>query len=96
MWVTAGDLADSVMPTGELSNTVAEIGISVLQEGCDSKKIIFPGILTVHLLEHNFKSRVVQNNFRRDNKYKLSHKDVVCFFISLLMVILSFLIFNCF
>ena len=78
MWVTTGDLADSIMPAGELSNTVVEIGISVLQESCDTKKIIFPYILTEHLLQHKFESRVVQQNFRRDGKYKLNHKDLVC------------------
>jgi hypothetical protein len=30
MWVSTGDLASSVMPSGELATTVAEIGIAVL------------------------------------------------------------------
>ncbi|KAM0918082.1 hypothetical protein ACQ4PT_009056 [Festuca glaucescens] len=42
MWVSTGDLASSVMPSGELSSTVAEIGIAVLQVDCPKKKIIFP------------------------------------------------------
>jgi hypothetical protein len=42
MWVSTGDLAISVMPSGELSSTVAEIGIVVLQVECPKKKIIFP------------------------------------------------------
>jgi hypothetical protein len=77
MWVHTGDLASSVMPTRELSGTVAEVGISVLQHECGSRKIIFPWIVTVYLLERKFDSNVLRKHFRRDDKYKLSHQNMV-------------------
>jgi hypothetical protein len=80
MWVSTGDLASSVMPSGELSTTVAEIGIVVLQVDCPKKKIIFPWIVTVYLLERRFNSRILQKHFRMDDKYKLSHQNLVNFF----------------
>ena len=82
MWINIGDLADSVMPTGEMSATVAEIGIVVLQGNCQNNKLIFPWIVTVYLLEKKFDSRIIQHHFRRDEKYKLSHKNIVSFFSS--------------
>ena len=94
MWVTTKDLAESVMPSGKLSNSVAEIGISVLQDSCQNKKINFPWILTVKLLEKNFDSRIVQQHFRRDNKYILSHQNVVrLFFLLVLLMFISILLF---
>ena len=78
MWVTAGELADSVKPDGELSNTVVEIGVYVLQQSCrDNSKVIFPWIATSYLLDHNFHSNVLKKHFRKDDKYKLSHKNLV-------------------
>jgi hypothetical protein len=68
------------MPTGELSGTVAEVGISVLQHECRSRKIIFPWIVIVYLLERKFDSNVLRKHFRRDDKYKLSHQNMVLLF----------------
>jgi hypothetical protein len=65
------------MPSGELSTTVAEIGIAVLQDVCPVKKIIFPWIVTVYLLEQKFNSKILHKHFRRDVKYKLSHNNIV-------------------
>ncbi|KAM0885335.1 hypothetical protein ACQ4PT_030417 [Festuca glaucescens] len=76
MWVSTGDLASSVMPSGELSATVAEIGIAVLQVDCPKKKIIFPWIVTVYLLERRFDSKILKKHFRMDEKYKLSHQNL--------------------
>ena len=86
MWVTTSELADSVKPDGELSNTVVEIGVYVLQQSCrDNSKVIFPWIATSYLLDHNFHSNVLKKHFRKDDKYKLSHKNLVrsCSFIFL-------------
>jgi hypothetical protein len=41
MWVNTGKLASSFMADGELSNTVCDIGISVLQDTCPTNKVIF-------------------------------------------------------
>ncbi|KAM0825705.1 hypothetical protein ACQ4PT_069377 [Festuca glaucescens] len=79
MWVYCHDLADSVMPDGELSSTVARIGISVIQQECPKKKIIFPWIVTVYLLERKFDSNVLRKHFRRDDNYKLSHQNLLSF-----------------
>ena len=78
MWVTAGELAESMMPGGEISGTVADIGISVLRENMGEKKVIFPFIVTAYLLDRKFESNVLKKHFRKDNLYKLSHKDMVC------------------
>ena len=64
-------------PRAELSNTVAEIGICYLQDFVSSNKIVFPWILSVYLLSRKFDKKVVQKHFRRDDKYKLSHFDLV-------------------
>uniref|UniRef100_A0ACD5YSR8 Uncharacterized protein n=1 Tax=Avena sativa TaxID=4498 RepID=A0ACD5YSR8_AVESA len=79
MWVYTGDLASSVMPSGQLSSTVAEVGIAVLQKECPVKKIIFPWIVTVYLLENKFDSKILRKHFRRDEKYKLSHQNLLSF-----------------
>ncbi|KAM0910746.1 hypothetical protein ACQ4PT_013941 [Festuca glaucescens] len=79
MWVSTGDLASSVMPSGELSATVAEIGIAVLLVDCPKKKIIFPWIVTVYLLERRFDSKILKKHFRMDEKYKLSHQNLLSF-----------------
>ncbi|KAM0926633.1 hypothetical protein ACQ4PT_003638 [Festuca glaucescens] len=79
MWVSTSDLASSVMPSGELSSTVAEIGIVVLQVDCQKKKIIFPWIVTVYLLERKFDSKLLKKHFRMDEKYKLSHQNLLSF-----------------
>jgi hypothetical protein len=60
MWVSTSYLASSVMPSGELSSTVAEIWIVVLQVDCPKKKIIFPSIVIVYLLE----IKLIQNYTR--------------------------------
>ena len=72
------ELADCVRPDGQLSNTICDIAISVLQESCPEKKVIFPYIVTKYLMENKFNSKLVQQYFRKDEKYKLSHKDLVC------------------
>ena len=77
MWVTTGELADSMKPGGELSNTVVDIGISVLRECSGEKKVIFPYIVTAYLLERKFNTNVLKKHFRRDISYQLSHKDLV-------------------
>ncbi|KAM0904107.1 hypothetical protein ACQ4PT_018221 [Festuca glaucescens] len=79
MWVNTWELADCVKPGEELSNTICDIAISVLQESCPEKKVIFPYIVTKYLMEHKFNSKIVQNYFRKDEKYKLSHKDLISF-----------------
>jgi hypothetical protein len=80
--VSTGDLASNVMPSGELSATVAEIVIVVLQVDCPKKKIIFPWIVTIYLLERRFDSKILKKHFRMDEKYKLSHQNQVsCHFI---------------
>ncbi|KAM0903941.1 hypothetical protein ACQ4PT_018337 [Festuca glaucescens] len=79
MWVNTWELVDCVKPDGELSNTICDIAISVLQESCPEKKVIFPYIVTKYLMEHKFNSKIVQNYFRKDEKYKLSHKDLLSF-----------------
>ncbi|KAM0895068.1 hypothetical protein ACQ4PT_024057 [Festuca glaucescens] len=43
------------------------------------KKVILPYIVTKYLMEHKFNSKIVQNYFRKDEKYKLSHKDLLSF-----------------
>ncbi|KAM0881813.1 hypothetical protein ACQ4PT_032705 [Festuca glaucescens] len=72
MWVNTWELVDCVKPGGELSNNICDIAISVLQESCPEKKVIFPYIVTKYLMEHKFNSKIVQNYFRKDEKYKLS------------------------
>jgi hypothetical protein len=89
MWVNTGELASSVMPDGELSNTVCDIRMSVLQDTCPPNKVICPYLMTKYLMEGNFKSNLVRRSFRRDDKYKLSPKDLVCYY-------LLFLHFLCF
>ncbi|KAM0906696.1 hypothetical protein ACQ4PT_016611 [Festuca glaucescens] len=42
MWVTTGELADSMKPNGLLSNTVCDIGVAVLQHTCPDNKLSFP------------------------------------------------------
>ena len=66
MWVTAGELADSMKPGAELSNTVAEIGITVLKKCCVDKKVIFPWVITSQLLNGNFDSKLVKLYLRTD------------------------------
>ena len=61
MWVSFGELADTVMPDGHLSNTCAEIGIRCLSTMCSPKKTIFPWVLSVYLLQHNFSSPFVRD-----------------------------------
>ena len=78
MWVTTGELAESMMPGGELSATVADIGISVLREKMGEKKVIFPFIVMAYLLDRKFTSNVLKKHFRKDRLYKLSHKHMVC------------------
>jgi hypothetical protein len=78
MWVNTCELASSFMADGELSNTVCDIGISVLQDTCPTNEVIFPYLVTKYLMEGNFNSNLVRRSFRRDEKYKLSHKDLVC------------------
>jgi hypothetical protein len=51
VWVNTGELASSVMPDGELSNTVCDIGISVLQDTFPPNKVIFPYLVTKYLME---------------------------------------------
>jgi hypothetical protein len=92
--VNTGELAGSVMPHGELSNTVCDIGISVLQESCPPNKVIFPYLVTRNLLDGNFKTNLVRRYFRRDVEYKLSHKDLVCYCLSCFLVY-HFLIGGC-
>jgi hypothetical protein len=84
IWVNTGELASSFMSDGELSNTVCDIGISVLQDTCPTNKDIFPYLVTKYLMKGNFNSNLVRRSFRRDDKYKLSHKDMVyfCLFLS--------------
>ncbi|KAM0825095.1 hypothetical protein ACQ4PT_069768 [Festuca glaucescens] len=41
MWVTTGELADSMKPNGLLSNTVCDIGVAVLQHTCPDNKLSF-------------------------------------------------------
>jgi hypothetical protein len=79
MWVDTGELASSFMPDGDLSKIVCDIGISVLQDTCPPNKFIFPYLVTKYLMEGNFKSTLVLKSFRKDDKYKLSHKDLVCY-----------------
>lgn len=84
MWCTTGELADSMKPNGELSNTVCDIGVAVLQHTCPDNKVIFPFIITKYLLDQKFSASVVRMHFRKDQLYKLSHKDLVCFMPSFL------------
>jgi hypothetical protein len=79
IWVNTGELASSFMPDRELSNTICDTGISVLQDTYPPNKVIFPYLVTKYLMEGNFNSNLVRRSFRRDDKYKLSHKDLVCF-----------------
>ncbi|KAM0897327.1 hypothetical protein ACQ4PT_022632 [Festuca glaucescens] len=79
MWVNTWELADCVKPDGELSNTICDIAISGLQESCPDKKVIFPYIFTKYLMEHKFNSKIVQKYLRKDDKYKLNHKDLLSF-----------------
>ena len=78
MWVYAYDLSESVRPEGELSNNMCDLAISVLQDSCPPNKVIFPHLVTKYLLEGNFNATLVKRAFRRDQKYILSHKDLVC------------------
>ena len=78
MWVYAYDLGDSVRPDGELSNNMCDLAIYVLQDTCPPNKVIFPHLVTKYLLEGNFNATLVKRAFRRDQKYILSHKDLVC------------------
>ena len=78
MWVYTHDLVDSVRPDGELSNNMCDLAISVLQDTCPPNKVIFSYLVTKYLMEGNFKATLVQRAFRRDQKYILSHKDLVC------------------
>jgi hypothetical protein len=86
MWVNTSELASSFMPDGELSNTVCDIGISILQDTCPNNKVIFPYLVTKYLMEGNFNSNMVRRSFRRDDKYKLSHKDLVCYCLFLFFI----------
>jgi hypothetical protein len=83
MWVNTGELASSFMADGELSNTVCDIGISVSQDTCPTNKVIFPYLVTKYLMEGNLNSNLVRRSFRGDEKYKLSHKDLVCIYLFL-------------
>ena len=93
MWVSTGELAGSMKLGGKLSNTVAEIGISVLRDSCPDSKIIFPWIVTSYLLDRKFHTNVLKNFFRRDAFYKLSHKRLVKPF-CLIMMFVYFSFFN--
>ncbi|KAM0825630.1 hypothetical protein ACQ4PT_069427 [Festuca glaucescens] len=42
MWVTTGELADSMKPNRLLSNTVCDICVAVLQHTCPDNKLSFP------------------------------------------------------
>ncbi|KAM0861889.1 hypothetical protein ACQ4PT_045604 [Festuca glaucescens] len=79
MWVNTSELAGSMKPSGELSNTVCDIAISVLQDSCSDKKVIFPHIVMKYLLDHKFDARILCKHFRKDSSYKLSHKDLLSF-----------------
>ena len=77
MWVYTYDFADSVKPGGELSNNMCDLAISVLQDTCPPDKVIFQHLVTKYLLEGNFNANLVKRAFRRDQKYALSHKNLV-------------------
>ncbi|KAM0875219.1 hypothetical protein ACQ4PT_036911 [Festuca glaucescens] len=79
MWVNTGELAGSMKPGGELSNTVCDIAISVMQYSCLDKKGHFPHIVTKYLLDRKFDARILRKHFRKDSSYKLSHKDLLAF-----------------
>ena len=90
MWVTTGDLAESMKPGGQLSASVADIGINVLRDSCEPNKVIFPFIVTAYLLQRKFSTNALKNHFRKDPSYKLSHKDLVCGFFCWLLFLLLF------
>ena len=77
MWVYTYDFADSVKPGGELSNNMCDLAISMLQDTCPPDKVIFQHLVTKYLLEGNFNANLVKRAFRRDQKYALSHKNLV-------------------
>ncbi|KAM0851177.1 hypothetical protein ACQ4PT_052596 [Festuca glaucescens] len=79
MWVTTSELADSMRPDGQLSNMVCDIGVAVLQDSCPDNMVIFPFIVTKYLMDHKFNSNVLRKHFRKDESYKLSHKDLLSF-----------------
>ncbi|KAM0874591.1 hypothetical protein ACQ4PT_037302 [Festuca glaucescens] len=79
MWVTTSELADSMKPNGLLSNTVCDIGVAILQHTCPDNKVIFPFIITKYLMDHKFNASAVRRHFRKDQSYKLSHKDLLSF-----------------
>jgi len=91
MWVNTEELAGSVMPGGQLSNTMCDIAISVMQDTCPKNKVIFPYIVTRYLMERKFNCRLLLTHFRKDALYKLSHKDLVCVFLSLVLCSFPFL-----
>ena len=84
MWVTTGNLAESMKPGGQLSASVADIGINVLRDSCEPNKVIFPFIVTAYLLQRKFNTIALKNHFRKDPSYKLSHRPGMwlfeCFF----------------
>ncbi|KAM0921420.1 hypothetical protein ACQ4PT_006870 [Festuca glaucescens] len=79
MWVNTGELAGSMKPGGKLTNTVCDIAISVLQDSCSDKKVIFSHIVTKYLLDRKFNAHILRKHFRKDSSYKLRHKDLLSF-----------------
>ena len=78
-WVTLGELANCVKGVGQLSTSIAELHVRVLQYKETPNRLIFPWVLSVYLLIGDFKSKCLLKYFRRDKSYILSHQDQVCY-----------------
>ena len=76
-WVTLGELANCVREIGQVSTSIAELHVRVLQYLHLPNKIIFPWLLSVYLLVGDFSSKSVLHHFRRDQRYILSHQNEV-------------------
>lgn len=78
-WVTLGELADCVRKMGQVSTSIIELHVRVLQYLEMPDKIIFPWSLSVYLLVGDFKCKSVMHHFRRDQHYILSHQNELLF-----------------
>ncbi|XP_071680291.1 putative ubiquitin-like-specific protease 1B [Lolium perenne] len=80
IYVSLGDLAESVRPRNKLYNTVAEIGINIIKrENQNPKKVIIPLRIASYLIEGRDNLKEVTRCFENSPSNRLDHKDIVCF-----------------
>ncbi|KAM0908925.1 hypothetical protein ACQ4PT_015145 [Festuca glaucescens] len=78
IYVSLGDLAESVRPRNKLYTTIAEIGINIIKrENQNPKKVIMPLRIASYLIEDRDNLKEVTRCFENSPSNRLDHKDIV-------------------